>query len=213
MERFATAHRSGRRSVVPEGRTTARTFRLGSLALLLAIALPAQVQDFGKAYSFEQRRPVTQVERTIDALLPSLVKVHGASGLATIEPFATGVIVSKEGHVLTLDQIMLQPGRTRVVLFDGSVHQAEVLPPDAKLGVRLLKIYRAGSRRWPVPAAAAAEPGAGGVPLRAVRGVDRQLLPARGVLREAQCDVRGRGRPRQHGAALPHERAPRTTAT
>lgn len=114
--------------------------RLAGLGLLLAIALPAQVQDFGKAYSFEQRRPVTQVERTIDAVLPSLVKVHGASGLATIEPFATGVIVSKEGHVLTLDQIMLQPGRTRVVLFDGSVHQAEVLPPDPKLGVRLLKI-------------------------------------------------------------------------
>jgi serine protease Do len=116
------------------------------LALWLALgfgcagALTAQVQDFGKAYSFAERAPATKLESTIDTLLPSLVKVHGASGLATIEAFATGVIVSRQGHVLTLDQIMLQPERTRVVLYDGSVHQATLLPPDPKLGVRLLKI-------------------------------------------------------------------------
>lgn len=120
-------------------------------------ASAAQTQDFGKAYSFAERTPASQVERTIDALLPSIVKIHGASGLATIDAAATGVIVSKEGHILTLDQILLQKDRTRVVLYDGSVHLAELLPPDDKLGIRLLKIDPAlvqGELRpqWPVAA-------------------------------------------------------------
>jgi serine protease Do len=102
--------------------------------------LAAQTQDYGKAYSFDEREPETKVERVIDGLLPSIVKVHGASGLSTISAYATGIVVSAEGHVLTLDQIMIQQDRTRVVLYDGSVHEAALLPEDPRLGVRLLKI-------------------------------------------------------------------------
>lgn len=105
-----------------------------------AAAVGARAQDFGKAYAFAERQPRTQLERTIDTLLPSIVKIHGASGLQTIAAYGSGVLVSAQGHVLTIDQIMLQPGRTRVVLYDGSVHDAQLLPADERLGVRLLKI-------------------------------------------------------------------------
>ncbi|MBL9079260.1 MAG: serine protease [Planctomycetes bacterium] len=107
---------------------------------LLASLLPAQTADFGKAWSFDERKPQTRIEQTIDAVLPSVVKIHGASGLATISAYATGVIVSDRGHILTLDQIMIQKGKTRVVLYDGSVHDALLLPEEPKLGLRLLKI-------------------------------------------------------------------------
>lgn len=110
------------------------------VALVGAAPLLAQKQDFGKAYSFPERRAETQVERIIDGLLPSIVKVHGASGLSTISAYGSGIVVSKQGHILTLDQVMIQKDRTRVVLYDGSVHQAELLPDEPKLGVRLLKI-------------------------------------------------------------------------
>lgn len=110
------------------------------LPLLLATGLAAQTEDFGKAYSFAERKPRTRVEQVIDRLLPSIVKVHGASGIATIEGFGTGVVVSKAGHILTLEQVMLQKDRTRVVLYDGSVHRAALLPEESRLGVRLLKI-------------------------------------------------------------------------
>lgn len=109
-----------------------------TLAAILALASTLTSQ--GESYAFEERAPRTALERLIDAKLPSLVKVHGASGLKTIDPYAAGVLVSDRGHVLTLDLVMIQPGQTRVVLADGSVHQAELLPPEAKLGVRLLKI-------------------------------------------------------------------------
>lgn len=109
---------------------------LASVALAAAAPLAAQ----GKPYAFVEREPRTALEELVDAKLPSIVKVHGASGLRTIDPFAAGVIVSEQGHVLTLDLVMIQPGQTRVVLADGSVHPAELLPPEPKLGVRLLKL-------------------------------------------------------------------------
>lgn len=107
---------------------------------LLALALAtAGATAQGSPYAFAERAPRTRLEALIDRTLPSLVKVHGASGLQNIEPFATGVIVSREGHVLTLDLVMIQAGQTRIVLADGSVHLAELLPPEPRLGVRLLK--------------------------------------------------------------------------
>ncbi len=94
----------------------------------------------GEAYSFEERKPKTMLEKAVDDHLQSVVKIHGASGLATIDPYASGVVVSEEGHILTLDLIMIQRDKTRVVLADGSIHMAKLLPPDQKLGIRLLKI-------------------------------------------------------------------------
>ena len=113
-----------------------------AVMMLLATTsvLLAQKTDFGEAYSFDERKPKTQVERTVDKLMPSIVKIHGASGLATIKAYATGIIVSDRGHIVTLDQILLQSDRTRVVLYDGSVHEAILYPADEKLGVRILKI-------------------------------------------------------------------------
>ena len=127
-----------------------------SMVLLGLAALRAQTEDFGKAYSFAERKPGTKVEQTIDTLLPSIVKIHGASGLKTISAYATGILVSNKGHVLTVDQILLQPDRTRVVLYDGSVHQAKLLPADDRLGVRLIQIDPDAVRcelrpLWPAP--------------------------------------------------------------
>ena len=114
--------------------------RITAALMMLAATLPAQRKDYGKAYSFDERKPRTKLEQSIDALMPSVVKIHGASGLATIKPYATGILVSERGHILTVDQILLQSDRTRVVLYDGSVHDAILYPADEKLGVRLLKI-------------------------------------------------------------------------
>ena len=108
----------------------------GAEATPVAVAAPAGGSDF----AFAERAPRTEVEQLVDKLLPSVVKVHGASGIATIEAYAAGIVVSAQGHVLTLDQVMLQEGRTRVVLHDGSVHEAALLPEMPGLGVRLLKI-------------------------------------------------------------------------
>ena len=46
-------------------------------------------------HDFDERGPKTRVERVIAQKLPSVVKVHGASGLSTIDAYATGIIVSE----------------------------------------------------------------------------------------------------------------------
>jgi serine protease Do len=120
--------------------TTARVRAALGIAFGAVAVVTAQENDFGRAYAFAERAPATRVEQVVDRCLPSIVKVHGASGLATIDAYASGVLVSKQGHVLTLDQIMIQKDRTRVVLYDGSVHPAALLPEEPRLGVRLLKI-------------------------------------------------------------------------
>ncbi len=131
-----------------------------ALALLCGAAA-AQANALARDYAFAERAPRTGVEQLVDRLLPSVVKVHGASGLSTIEAYASGIVVGEQGHVLTLDLAMIQAGQTRVVLHDGSVHDAEVLPPDARLGVRMLKIDPGGRRLVALPPSARRDWGPG----------------------------------------------------
>ncbi|MHC4852622.1 MAG: S1C family serine protease [Planctomycetota bacterium] len=124
------------------------------LTLCWPTTAPAQItRGGGKYYEFDDRKPVTPMEKTIAKLLPSLVKVHGASGLKTIQSYATGVIVSDKGHILTLDLILIQENRTRVVLYDGTVCDAETLDPDERYGVRMLKIKDADLKKLDHPLA------------------------------------------------------------
>ncbi len=103
-------------------------------------APPTPPVSLREAAAFAEREPATQVEGTIERLLPSIVKVQGASGFSTIVPYAAGIVVSDRGYVLTLDQVLVQKGSTRVVLYDGTVLDAKLLPEDERLGVRLLRI-------------------------------------------------------------------------
>lgn len=119
---------------------THRWFSRTVTAAALAVCLGSGATAQGEAYAFDERKPETTLESVIDTAMPSVVKVHGASGLATIDPYASGVVVSDQGHILTLDLVMLQRDKTRVVLADGSIHEAKLLPPEVKLGVRLLQI-------------------------------------------------------------------------
>ncbi|MCA8957576.1 MAG: serine protease [Planctomycetes bacterium] len=110
------------------------------MGCVLLFAAVVAAQGGGGFYAFPDRTPKTAIEKTVAKLLPSLVKVHGASGLKTIQSYSTGILVSDKGHVLTLDLILIQEERTKVVLHDGTVCQVEVYPADETYGVRILKI-------------------------------------------------------------------------
>ncbi len=136
---------------IQSGRGVARCAQTAVLSVLVACTstLVAQSEaatthDYGEAYAFDERKPRSRVELLVDGLLPSIVKIHGASGLASIDAFASGVLVSEHGHVLTLDLVMIQRERTRIVLYDGSVHDAQLLGVEERLGLRLLKFDPSG---------------------------------------------------------------------
>ena len=46
--------------------------RTAMIVLAAASVVSAQTADFGKSYSFDERKPKTQVERTVDKLMPSI---------------------------------------------------------------------------------------------------------------------------------------------
>ena len=75
----------------------------------------------------------------VDRCQPKMVKVYGA-GAGRVEGFATGIIVSAEGHVLTTQGVFLDGRQVRVVLSDGSEHVATILRRDRITQLALLKI-------------------------------------------------------------------------
>ena len=96
-------------------------------------------------------RPSSVMEDALAPLLESVVKIVGASGLKGVEGYGSGLIVSKKGFILTWDHIMLQPGQIKVVLADGSIHEARIYRRAEELGLAMLKIDPGKQELRPIP--------------------------------------------------------------
>ena len=93
-----------------------------------------------ESYLFAERPARTPIEKRVAERIESVVKVYGASGLKGLQPYASGIIISEQGHILTLDLVIFEANKTRVVLADGSIHYAKLFPSDDAHGVRILQI-------------------------------------------------------------------------
>ena len=82
------------------------------------------------------------LQEAIDFGQARMVKVIGA-GAGRVEGYGTGMIVSPDGLVLTSQGVFLDGQQTRVILADGSTHEATVLRRDREVQLALLKIERA----------------------------------------------------------------------
>ncbi len=79
------------------------------------------------------------LQKAIDTAQPKMAKVYGA-GAGRVEGFATGILISGDGMILTAQGVILDGKQVRVVLSDGSSHQAAILKRDRKTQLALLKI-------------------------------------------------------------------------
>lgn len=104
------------------------TARLGMA--LAALALPALAGEGTGTLAFRD---------AVDYAQKRCVRIYG-SGAGRERGFATGLIVSPDGHVLTAQGMYLQGDSVRVVLPDGRRHEAEELRRSEKLQAVLLKI-------------------------------------------------------------------------
>lgn len=71
--------------------------------------------------------------------LPAVVKLYGAS-TGAIKAYGTGVLVSADGLIVTIDSVLLDAANLRAVLADGRTFRAEVQRRDAQRELALLKI-------------------------------------------------------------------------
>lgn len=82
------------------------------------------------------------LQDAIDYGQARMVKVIGA-GAGRVEGYGTGMIVSPDGLIVTSQGVFLDGQQTRVILADGSTHEATVLRRDREIQMALLKIERA----------------------------------------------------------------------
>ncbi len=92
----------------------------------LALAAPARADD-----SF------ASVAEEVNA---KLVKIFGAGGYRGVPAYGAGVLVSREGHVLTLASQMLETQDLRVHLPTGERYFARVVAAEPELDLALLQI-------------------------------------------------------------------------
>ena len=92
---------------------------------------------------------------------PKVVKLYGAGGLRGLEAYQTGLLISAEGHILTVWSYVLDADEVTVVLDDGRRFFAKHVAADPLTEIAVLKFEPAGE---PLPffdfsQAAIAEPG------------------------------------------------------
>ncbi len=81
--------------------------------------------------------------RLIQQCQPKMAKIIGA-GAGRVDGYASGIIVSADGLILTSQGVFLDGMQTRVELSDGKSYPATILRRDRTLQLALLKIQPAG---------------------------------------------------------------------
>jgi S1-C subfamily serine protease len=76
----------------------------------------------------------------IAAVQPKMVKIHGAGGLAGLEPYQSGFLISAEGHVLTVWSYVLDTDYLTVTLNDGRKFEGKLVGANPQLELAVLKI-------------------------------------------------------------------------
>ncbi len=116
---------------------TNRCRGLLAFGLVLMGLLPS-----GNPNCLAQSSPRNAFEGAIAEAQQKMVKVFGAK-IGNVEGYATGILVSAEGHVLTMHGVFLDATNIRIILADGSEHRASVLRRDRERQLALLKINHA----------------------------------------------------------------------
>ncbi|WP_428303971.1 S1C family serine protease [Lacipirellula sp.] len=79
-------------------------------------------------------------QETIRDVQRKVVKIYGAGGMKELEAYQTGILISGEGHVLTVQSYVLDTDDLAVVLDDGRKFKAEVLGVDPVRELAVLKL-------------------------------------------------------------------------
>ena len=81
---------------------------------------------------------------TIADAQPKMVKIYGAGGFRGMEAYQSGMLISDEGHILTVFSYVLDTDYISVTLDDGQKFDAKLLGADPQLEVAVLKIEATG---------------------------------------------------------------------
>jgi serine protease Do len=84
--------------------------------------------------------PSTASLDTLDATLAKVVKIFGSGGVRNLEGYGTGLLVSPNGHIVTVWSHLLDSGDVSIVLNDGRRYNAKFIKGDPARDLAVLKI-------------------------------------------------------------------------
>ncbi len=102
--------------------------QLGAAALAVALLAASPVWA---------QQPIT---KTAEEVNKKMVKLFGIGGFKGLPSYGTGIVVSKSGHILTVNNHILGTTDLRVHLADGRFFHAKVVAKELALDVALLKL-------------------------------------------------------------------------
>ncbi|MBY0457266.1 MAG: serine protease, partial [Gemmataceae bacterium] len=114
-------------------RTLALLPRLAACAALASPAAPARARD-------------DSFEKTVEKANRKLVKIFGAGGFARLNSFGTGILVSKDGHILTVASQLLDTTELVIHDYEGRRYKAQVVVTEPLLDAALVKIRLEGKK-------------------------------------------------------------------
>lgn len=83
---------------------------------------------------------------TVEKANRKLVKVFGAGGFQRLNNYGTGIVISPEGHILTVASQLLDTSDLVVHLYDGQRLRAQVVATEPLLDAALIKIKVEGKK-------------------------------------------------------------------
>ncbi len=84
--------------------------------------------------------------KVADEVNKKLVKLFGAGGIKGLESYGTGVLISSDGYILTVNSHILDTRDLRIHMYDGTRYHGKVVAREPELDVALVKI-NAGQRK------------------------------------------------------------------
>jgi S1-C subfamily serine protease len=109
------------------------------LRFLLCLATPMAAALVSVA-SVRGEEPFTVVAEQVNR---KVVKIYGSGGFRGLHAYSTGVVISPEGHILTVASHVLDTQDLRVHLHDGRRFQARVIVAEPELDAALLQLEKA----------------------------------------------------------------------
>ncbi len=127
---------------------------LRGLGMILVLSLWV-----GSLIGLPPAEAASRIAAVIEQVQPKIVKIHGAGGFRGLEEYQSGILISENGHILTVWSHVLDTDEITVVLYDGRRFQAKLLGADPRLEIAVLKIEDEHLPHFRLEEAVEAEPG------------------------------------------------------
>ncbi|MFW6124728.1 MAG: S1C family serine protease, partial [Pirellulales bacterium] len=114
----------------------------------------------------------------VERAQPKIAKLYGSGGFRGLEAYQTGVVISPEGHILTVLSHVLDTDYLRVVLDDGRRFDAELIGADPRTEIAVVKIDAADLPHFSVTDSPDGSPGTPILALSNLFGVATGSEPA-----------------------------------